>query len=150
MSSTKSKKLKSVTELTYEMRTFADHEERVKRVYDCRHVSTNMLRAYADLIDEAHKRQVVDCCNDAVRKSREPCAADATAINCDWHDIHKQLSELSREADMTAENIYSLIRQVGLGEITADRALHLQIEDYNKLKRLSRQLEDLRARLPHV
>lgn len=51
--------------------------------------------------------------------------------------------DLSIATSTVAVAIYDLIREVGRGEITADNALHLMIEEYKRLHDITDRLDKL-------
>lgn len=54
-------------------------------------------------------------------------------------DVVDECHKIHGEASCSAVRIYNRIRQVGRGELTANNALHLMIEEYHALKVISRK-----------
>jgi hypothetical protein len=70
----KEMKMKTIKEIVREMRSVAGNAERI-HLYDLRKWGSDSLRAYADLIEEAHKRELAE----AVAAKREAC--DQVAVS---------------------------------------------------------------------
>lgn len=54
-----------------------------------------------------------------------------------------ELQDGAGKAMTTAQRIYSIIRNVGVGETSADDALHCMIEDYKRMYDLGKFLDNL-------
>lgn len=62
-------------------------------------------------------------------------------------DVVDECMRLSCETSCTANQIYDLIKDVGMGKLTADNALHLMIEEYRRLNDISNSLDELADKL---
>lgn len=58
-------------------------------------------------------------------------------------DVVDECMSLSCMASCAASQIYDLIKDVGMGKLTADNALHLMIEEYRRLNDISDRLDKL-------
>ena len=58
------------------------------------------------------------------------------------HDLVDTCLDLACRVSCSAVRIYNMIRAVGLGELTADNALHQLVEDYHDLAALSDALNE--------
>lgn len=86
-----------------------------------------LAKGWANRIEEATKREIIE----AVK----PVKANINKVN--------ECLDLSTATSTVAVAIYDLIREVGRGEITADNALHLMIEEYKRLHDITDRLDKL-------